>query len=274
VLHCGDRTAIVRAGDVAELTIGARRWVMNPVASGSFRYAAAQPLLTTLWVSGERATLVVEGQKWDECVVEPFRARGNEPSWRLELDSKLSFDTPEERLETSMPAMQSSANAARYMTAADGKPITVTVHERRCADSMNGMPYPHAVEVTVKGKTYGGCGGEPRSLLQGAEWVVQDVSGAALGNTRVTLNFGADARAYGQGPCNPFEAGYQLTGEGLGFSLDTPTRKRCEPGLMQQEAAFFAVLERIRSFEIASDGVLVLRAGSSRKITARVSEVR
>jgi heat shock protein HslJ len=149
----------------------------------------------------------------------------------------------------------------------------VTVYERRCADSMSGMPHPHAVEVTALGRTYRGCGGEPRGLLQGAEWVVSDITGASLAGSRVTLNFGADGRAYGRGPCNPYDAGYELSGEGLRFSLDAATLKSCETKMMREERAFFDALGQVVRFEIANDGALVLRASGDRKITARVSEV-
>ncbi|HVJ21966.1 MAG TPA: META domain-containing protein [Polyangiaceae bacterium] len=272
-LRCGDRNAIMRAGDVADLIAGARRWVMNPVKVGSLRYAAAEPQLTTLWVSGQQATLVVEGQRWDECTVEPFRARGNEPSWILELGSRLSFSTPEARLEAALPALQTSADTLRYVTTARGKPIAVTVYERRCADSMSGMPHPHAVEVTALGRTYRGCGGEPRALLQGAEWVVSDVSGTSFAGSRVTLNFGADGRAYGRGPCNPYDAGYELGAEGLRFSLAPSTLESCETRVMREERAFFEALGQVERFEIADDGALVLLARGDRKITARVIEV-
>jgi heat shock protein HslJ len=262
----------VRAGDVAELSVGSKRWILTPVSAGQARYAAPDPPLTTLWVTGERATLVVKGQKWQECTVAPFRARGNEPGWLLEIGANMRFESGERQLEARTPPLSGGAGAARYVALAQGEPIAVSVFERRCADSMSGMPHPHAVEVTAFGRTYRGCGGEPLALLQGAEWVVEAVAGAAPARSPVTLNFGADGRAYGQGPCNPYNAGYNLTGEGLGFSLDAAARKSCDPAVMRQESAYFDLLLRTQRFEIASDGALVLLTRGGQKITARANE--
>ncbi len=272
-LSCGDRSATIRAGDVAELSVGSERWILTPVAPGSARYAAADSPLTTLWITDEQATLVVKGQQWAECTVEPFHASGHAPGWQLEIGTKnLRFESGRRQLQVATPPRSGSGGALRYVSEAKGQPITVAVFDRPCSHSSRGLPHPQLVEVTAFGETYEGCGGEPLALLQGTEWVVQDIAGTSPGRLPVTLNFGADGRAFGQGPCNPFNASYRLSRKGLDLSLDAASMQSCEPGVMDREKTYFQLLRRTQHFKIASDGTLVLRTGRGRTITARASE--
>ncbi len=272
-LSCGDRTATLRAGDVAELSVGAKRWLLSPVSAGSARYAAADAPLTTLWITDEQATLVVKGQPWAECTLQPFHASGYAPIWNLQIGTKnLRFKSDRAELRAATPPLSISDGVARYVTEAHGQRIAVAVYDRPCRHSPRGLPHPQLVEVTAFGKRYTGCGGEPLALLQGTEWVVQDIAGALPGRSPVTLNFGAEGHAYGQGPCNPYNASYRLTRNGLALSLDAAAQQSCEPGVMQREKVYLELLQRTQRFEIGSDGALVLRTASGRTISARASE--
>ncbi len=269
-LRCGTRGAIMRAGDVAELTVGPRRWLLTQVPSASgARYVSDATPATSLAIKGDRATLVVAGEPWDECAVGPFRAQGNEPPWELELSTDLRFMAGDMRLQASLPPLDAAPGAVRYTAMAQFTPLSVAVFERRCVDSMSGMPYPHTVQVSVSGKTYQGCGGEPASLLLGTEWVVSDVSNVSLGKSPVTLKFDTAGRARGQAPCGPYEVGYLLTGEGLTLSLGDTASRKCGTPLAEEERGYFGALQRTRRFEIQGDGSLVLRASDGRTIVAR-----
>jgi heat shock protein HslJ len=147
----------------------------------------------------------------------------------------------------------------------------VTIFNKRCRDTMTGMHHPSAVEVVYGDRKLAGCGGDPATLLQGAEWVVTDLAGKGLVNgSRATLNFGGDGRVYGRSSCNNYTAQYTVTGEGLTVSKAAGTMMACEPAaLMQQEGVFLDVLRNVRSFDFRDDGALVLRAGDGRTIVAR-----
>jgi heat shock protein HslJ len=135
---------------------------------------------------------------------------------------------------------------------------------------MSGMPHPHAVEVVVDGAKLAGCGGDPATLLQGREGVVEDIAGKGIADrSRATLNFGPDGRVSGRSSCNNFTGQYKLTGEGLTVSNTAGTMMACPPALMEQESAFLAVLRNVRRFEVRADGALILQTDGQGTIRAR-----
>jgi heat shock protein HslJ len=135
---------------------------------------------------------------------------------------------------------------------------------------MSGMPHPNEVVVVFDGKRLNGCGGDPAALLQGAEWVVEDINGAGvIDGSRVTLNFVSGQRISGRASCNAYTGAYTLTGETLTISNTGVTMMACAPALMQQENLFLDVLKNVQGFALAADGALILRAGDGRTLTAR-----
>jgi heat shock protein HslJ len=204
-----------------------------------------------------------------------FRATGNEPDWRLDItDSKLTFlgDYGKTRLETATPAVETTAAFREYTARSGGHELIVRIFDRPCSDTMSGMPHPNEVTVTLDGKRLNGCGGDPGALLQGAEWVVEDINGTGvIDGSRVTLNFSADRRISGRASCNTYTGAYTLTGETLTISKTGVTRMACAPALMRQEDLFLDVLKNVRGFAVGADGALILRAGDGRTVTARRS---
>jgi len=93
-LRCGDLTITVGfQGDLLRLEAGAEAIDLKQVESASgARFSAGTEPPTTFWSKGERATLVLHGVTYPECVVQraeapAFRARGNEPGWSLVIDA-------------------------------------------------------------------------------------------------------------------------------------------------------------------------------------------
>lgn len=290
-LDCGGRQAqfgIARRDgqDLPQLVVGERRYDLRQVPSASgARYEAIGDPRTSVWNKGERTTVTVGGEVWPECETRkaeaaasaaaaasaspPLRLRGNEPFWLLEIGATLRLRTPESTLEGPAPKMQAGDGVRRYEGSLQGRPISATVSNQRCVDSMSGMPYPFTAEVRFDGRSMKGCGGDPAELLLGPEWVVEEITGGMLDRSRATLAFGADGRLSGRASCNSFFASYTLTGEGLGIGRAGTTRMACAPELMQQEARFLDILQKVQRFEIAADGALVLASGDGRRIKAR-----
>lgn len=201
-----------------------------------------------------------------------FRAQGNEPGWRLDIEgSQMTLVTQNgERIVAATPSAQRSDGFTRYATRAEGRELTATIFDQTCKDSMTGMPHPSAVEVVLGGQKLSGCGGEPATLLQGPEWVVEDINGTGLvEHSRATLEFRADGRVGGRSSCNTYGAEYTLTGEGLSVSKAAGTMMACPPELMRQEALFLDVLQNVRRFDLSPDGALILETDDRRTLTAR-----
>ncbi|MGE5161378.1 MAG: META domain-containing protein, partial [Betaproteobacteria bacterium] len=248
-LDCGPRTArvgIVRSGDrdVTRLTVDGERYALNSVVSASgSRYEAAGDPSTQLWVKGDRATLTLRGERLPECTVvrdapDAVRARGNEPSWGLELGTALVFVTPDLRIEGTAPPAQFVNGERRHAGIVNGRSVNVALAPRVCRDTMSGMPHPFTAEVVVSGRTFRGCGGEPETLLTGGEWVADAIGGTLVDRSRATLEFSVDGRLAGRASCNAYTTSYRLTGESLTIGAAATTMMSCAPSLMEQEQRF------------------------------------
>mgnify|MGYP001265833116 CR=1 FL=1 len=279
-LQCGVRKITIgHTEEGLRLTVGDEAFDLRPVAAASgAKYAELNDPSTTFWSKGDRALLEIRGQAYPECMnvdseEQVFLAAGNEPSWVLEIgDQEMTLLTNygENRLAAPTPVPEATGDGKTYVANVDGKNLTVTISARLCTDTMSGMPHPNTVVVRLDDKTLHGCGGEPAALVRGAEWVVEDLNGGGIiDRSRVTLNFDADGRVFGNASCNTYNGGYVLTGEGLTLSRAATTMMACAPALMTQESRFFELLERVERFEISPDGALILHTDDLRTIAAR-----
>ncbi|WP_310447750.1 META domain-containing protein [Thiobacillus sp.] len=275
--RCGDQLIQTEQfGDKLRLQLGDAQYhlLQAETASGA-RYVTVDDPTTLFWSKGERARLTIRGHAYSECVradtaTVAFRAGGNEPGWQLEMGVRTLFTTADgkTRIESPTPVAESIASVRRYAVAPN---LQVTVSPRLCVDSMSGLPRPDTVSVVLDGRTLRGCGGDPASLLQGGEWVVEDIGGAGMvDGSRATLNFDADGQLSGSASCNRYSGSYHLSGEGLSMSSKTAmTLMACVPTLMQQESRFMQLLSQVRRFRFGADGALILETDGGGTVTAR-----
>jgi heat shock protein HslJ len=199
-----------------------------------------------------------------------FRASGNEPSWRLDIGSdemSLQLDFGQTRLVAPTPTVKVTKT---YVAQTEQGEVLARVTDQLCVDSMSGMPHPQTVEVVTGGRTLTGCGGEPASLLHGAQWSVEKIDGTPIeAGSKVTLAFAQDGSLSGGASCNRFMGSYALSGEGLTVAPAATTRMACMDAQVNQERDFLALLGKVQSFSIEADGSLLLRAGDGRSIEAR-----
>jgi heat shock protein HslJ len=236
---------------------------------------ASMMLLTSCTTGGgaDIATPAVAASQSPEAAGTAFRATGNEPSWRLDIggtELTLLTNFGQDRLVAATPTARVAGGTTTYVAGTPQGELTVTIVNQLCVDSMSGMPHPRSVTVGVGGRTLTGCGGEPASLLQGAEWAVVQIGGAPIvDGSKVTLEFAADGRVAGHASCNRFTSAYALSGEGLTISKSAVTKMMCDAALMAQERRFLDALDGVRNFSVAADGALLLNTGDGRTILAR-----
>jgi len=277
---CGEASVIFGALKEHErMVVGGEAFDLKPVVSASgARYRAVDGTETGFWSKGERALVTVRGKELPECraVREPelpFTARGQEPGWMITMDTgtiSLNADFGALQLRFPRTAPQVSADGIRYRTEADGRRLSVWVQPRICADSATGMPHPYQVRYELDGKGHPGCGGEPKSLLTGGEWIVETIGGApVVDKSGATILFMEEGRVAGNASCNRFVGGYSLTGEGLSFSQMGTTMMACEEDLSLQEARLLELLQAVFRFEISPESHLVLHTPYGRSITAK-----
>ena len=102
--------------------------------------------------------------------------------------------------------------------------------------------------------------------LAGTSWQATTINNgkeavvSLLAGTEVTAAFGADGKLSGSAGCNTYSAGYSVDGNEIKIDPPASTLRMCgEPvGVMEQEAAFLAALEKAVRFE-ATENELTLR---------------
>ena len=118
---------------------------------------------------------------------------------------------------------------------------------------------------------------EPDNPLAGTSWVATAIySGTqmvvVLDGTSLTAAFGEDGDLNGSGGCNSYSTSYMVDGNSLQIGPVGSTGKLCgePPGIMDQEAAYFADLESAGGFGMEA-GQLYIQNGSG---TAIIEYVR
>jgi polar amino acid transport system substrate-binding protein len=104
----------------------------------------------------------------------------------------------------------------------------------------------------------------PQNPLAGTRWQVANFydielgdTGVVLPGTTLTMAFGANGRVNGSSGCNTYSASYLVSGSQLAITLPSGTGMLCaEPaGIMEQEAAFLALLPSVGGYSIEGDSL-------------------
>jgi heat shock protein HslJ len=261
------------------MNVAGESFELKPAVSASgARYTAVDDAASGFWSKGEQALASVRGRQLPECRILqepelPFTARGQEPGWRITIEADTIFlDADYGALQLRMPKTEplKTAEGFLYQTAAEGRRLAVAIRPEICADAATGMPHPYRVRYALDGKSHAGCGGDPRSLLTGLEWIVETIGGLAVAEkSEPTILFLEEDRVAGNASCNRFMGSFQLTGEGLSFGQMAGTMMACEEPLSQQETRFLELLRNTQRFEIDPQGRLVLHTPDGQRITAR-----
>lgn len=280
VFLCGEQRVLAGyRDDRMRLEIGERSLdLRQAIAASGARYVGLADPSTSFWIKGDVAHLEHSGQTYPECVLAAedlrgLRGGGNEPSWSLSIDAThvdFSADFGEIRITVALTEPQHIDGGVRYENLIEDGHMRISVFDRLCLDSMSGMPHPKTLEVTLDDRLFQGCGGNPATLLEGPEWVIEDLAGRGLiDRSQVTINFDLGERVWGRASCNNFIGGYQLTGESFTLGPAATTMMACSPDLMEQERRFLDLLSEVRQFELSDDGALHLVTHQGERILAR-----
>ncbi|WP_205479685.1 META domain-containing protein [Sphingomonas arenae] len=167
-----------------------------------------------------------------------YRATGSSPAWELSIDrANMVYTDFSNRVRVAEPI------SGRAMIAA-GLPIRTSrmqalITRMRCTDPVTQRSYPDTVQLTVDGRRFSGCGGEPLSMTLGnSNWTVeqvnsQPVSGAMqFAGNRMTARFG----------CNTITGTYTVTSITFSAGARASTRMACPD--MTAETQALAVLSQ------------------------------
>lgn len=96
----------------------------------------------------------------------------------------------------------------------------------------------------------------PDKSLVDVLWTVTSIGGKPVSGPRpLTLSIAADYRAGGSGGCNNYFTEASLAETGISFGAAAATRMACAPDIMEQEAAYFAALAAVASYERDEQGL-------------------
>jgi heat shock protein HslJ len=222
-----------------------------------------------------------------------LQASGHNPGWTLDISGNsatfsagLQLQLPPPKVAGVVAVPQVNGTTRIYAVQANGGVLTATFSKQVCTDAQSAMVHPDTVQVRFGGVDYQGCGGDPLSLLQGKEWVVEDIAArGVLDRSRISMQFGPAAVLSGRASCNPYEGSYAFTDGILRLraaanpsvlqttpalsSGATAAPQICPPALRRQDAAFFEVLGAITRWDFTADGALTLGTMDGRRIVAR-----
>lgn len=95
--------------------------------------------------------------------------------------------------------------------------------------------------------------------LPGSAWEVTTYAGQTpLADHPITFEFDTEGNIAGDASCNRFGGACLIYGNTIKVGPLRSTRRACEPEIMQQEHKFLALLGSVTTWQIDSDGVLVL----------------
>lgn len=184
------------------------------------------------------------------------KAFGHEPGWRAQLGAQqLDFQADDGTRFALDVDVRPKAGAAPLQLGLQvrGEPLLLRTEQALCHDTRSGLPYPWRVSLTLAGRVYLGCGGEPAALLQGEAWQVQDEGGQ-------TLRFEADGSFQAQTGCNLLRGRYVADDSGLTLKTGPMTRRACwGEAATQAEERLLELLPQVLRFDIDAQGRLLLR---------------
>jgi heat shock protein HslJ len=117
--------------------------------------------------------------------------------------------------------------------------------------------------VETSSEVVGGTSGD--ASLAGTSWLLASLGDQnALPTPAVTANFNEDGSLTGSGGCNSYSFSYELEGNKLTISSVGPvTLMACPDPIMQQEAAYFAALGEVATYQTQGDTLELLAANGN-----------
>lgn len=188
-----------------------------------------------------------------------YMAVGTEPGWTLEITpERLNYagDYGETKIAVPNPGATPSMNGETY---AAGR-LAVVIKHAPCSDGMSDRRYADTVRVIADGKRVQGCGGKilPPDTLAGSNWSFVSIGGVPVAADKPTALQFDGTRLSGSAGCNRFGGGYKVTDGMLSAGPLAATMMACPGPAMEQERAFFDLMQGPVGIDFPSDGTMLL----------------
>lgn len=90
---------------------------------------------------------------------------------------------------------------------------------------------------------------------------------SALSGSNISAFFSPDGKITGSSGCNEYSAIYSLHGATLGISQVKSTKMACDPVIMTQENQYLALLQRVITYEMNGDQMVLYSATGQKILT-------
>lgn len=201
-----------------------------------------------------------------------YRASGTEPFWSLSIGAQtMRFEAPgRQPVTVPTPRVIHGFAGEIWQT----RRINVNTNHIKCSDGMSDRAYPDTVTVTVDGRTYKGCGGEPAvtagtSLIDGS-WQIAALNGRPVARgTSPAITFD-NGRVSGNASCNRFNGSFTFARGRLTTGRVASTRMACTDRARNlQEQAILGLLGERLTVSTGNRGGnrLVLTSARGRSMT-------
>lgn len=212
------------------------------VASAAFDQSAPKMNLTTITNPNDQEDFQMK--LWRKGI--DFYARGNEPSWALDIDFEGNFHFKTlDGFEITVPSAKgdkaSDTNVIRYYKKIEAGRIIITIGEQRCRDTMSGQSFHFGVNIQVKSAAesdfgeYQGCGNYVADYSLHDIWLLTTINGVDLkskngnsANLPIFEFYAREGKVLGNTGCNDFNETYYISGkQELQFGEISLTEKGC-----------------------------------------------
>ena len=173
-----------------------------------------------------------------------FYARGNEPSWALDIDfdSDIRFRTPGGLAmdAAAVGAVETrDADVTRYTAETDSGSLAITIRAAKCTDTMSGEVFTHRVRLEVRSapegevKRFEGCGRYVPDYGLNDIWVLTHLDGEAVDGSDLPRGLPTmelhtrDNRVLGHGGCNSIMGGFAVEWNVIRFGEIVTTMMAC-----------------------------------------------
>ncbi len=199
-----------------------------------------------------------------------YRASGTEPFWSLTIGARtMRFEAPgRQPVSVATPKVIHGFAGEMWQT----RRINVNTNHIKCSDGMSDRSYPDTVTVTVDGRTYKGCGGEPVAIpgttLVDGSWRIEALNGRpVMRGTSPSIAFDK-GRVSGNASCNRFTGGFTFARGRLTTDRIASTKMAClDRGRNLQEQAILGLLGDRLVVSQNRAGKLVLTGARGRTMT-------
>lgn len=199
-----------------------------------------------------------------------YRASGTEPFWSLTIGARtMRFEVPG-RAPVTVPTPKVIHGFAGDIWRT--RRIDVNTMHRQCNDGMSDRTYPDTVTVTVDGRSFKGCGGEPREAPGAGpiagNWRIEALNGRPVARgSSPTVSFEGD-RVFGHASCNRFTGTYRFERGRLNTGPLAATKMLCADRVLNfQESSILRLFGERLSVSSNRSGKLVLNGPRGQSMT-------